>query len=340
MEAELFNMYEVQETQMVDVKVTIAGRLDLGKEGESQIKSPLETDEQINDYANEVKQNVVKAETSKCAVCMDGRCAKCTAADLENNELPQSNVEVKILPKMAGGLYDMMTTSALLANWSGFGPEVDTYDKAYDIVAKFLDGEGYEDGGHSTDLSFQSDETTECAAWMKKKAAMEKGVKAYEQSSINGIANPLDGAVNGLNGFENPDDIMGDSDYKAIRTRQAELVAENLFATFDPIRHLRELINKNAKGVELLESDAASPTHGHEELALVVTEEDESTVNRDAMDRRPLVDDRWLRRRVAKLMSATPEEARRILMAGDVVTADVGDEILAPGFPVIIITAA
>lgn len=326
---------------MPQVQAVIAGRLTIGEDIEGRIKSPLETDEQINDYAESVKANVVKADRTNCAVCMDGRCAYCTAADLrQDGSLPETKVTPEVLPEMAGGLYDMATTSALLAGWSGFGPEVDSYEKAYKVVSVFLDGEGFEDGGHTTNLSYLSEDNTECGAWMKKQKAMAKGAAAYQLSSASGIPSPLDGAVNGLNGYADPSEIMSNPSYKAVRANQARLVESGFFGTFDPVAHLRDLMSRKPKNVELLISDPESPTHGHKEPALVVNEIEGYTIDRDAMGLPPFVDDRWLRRQVAHLMGTSAEEQERLLIAGDVVTADVSDELLAPGLPVIVLKAA
>lgn len=326
---------------MPQVEVTFVGRLEIGKEGENRIKSPLETDEAVNEYVEDVKANVVKADSVKCAVCMDGRCAYCTAANIQpDGLLPAEKVEVRKLPKTGGGLYDMMTTSALLAGWSGFGSELDTYEKAYEVVAKVLDEAGYEDGGHTTNLSFNSDENMECGAWMKKHQGMEKGMIAYEESSKLGKANALDAAVNGFNGFPDPNDIMANDSYQTIRANQKKLVASGIFRDFDPIQHLRNLMAKNPNGVELLESDHNSPTHGHKEYVFVINEVEGTTIDRDAMENRPFVDDRWIRRATAKILAATSEEEERLLMAGDVVSVDVGDELVAPGLPVLLLTPA
>ncbi len=322
---------------MPQVDVVVAGFLEIGHDGEHFIESSLKTEEAVEEYGHKVEQKVVRLseENAKCAVCMDGRGCHCLASDLVDGQLPESPDKAPVRAEMAGGLYDMATSMALLANWSGLG-EVSTYADARKIVGDFLAAEGYEDGAHSSDVSYDSEETTECGAWMKKLKAMEKGASDDRSTSIDAAV----GAYQGLG----VDTITSDPRYSKIRQNQHSRVESGIFRTFDPITTRNEMIEEKPMSLELLRSDPNHPTHNHKEPALVINEVEDTSVDRDAIyaedQAAPFVDDRWLRREIASVMGATEDEADLLLLAGDVVTVDVSDELVAPGMPVIVLKAA
>lgn len=349
-----------QETDvMPQLETIVAGRLDIGKEGPHQISSPLETNEQIAEYAERVGENIVSAEEPNCGVCMDGRGCRCLASDVTLS--PETGESVlpdfkkpPVRMKLVGGTYDLATTTALLAGWSGLRDDTETYDDAWQQVSAFLKKEGIEDAIHTSDLSFDNPENTECGGFMKKELGMQKGAMVSFHSLESGEPSALDTAIAAYNGVDaaqlvQDSSVIGDESAeavrranRAIRERQKELVEKDVFGTFDPIAARDRMIEESPANVEYLYSDANHPTHNHKEplLAVIDSEDETLTVDRDAMYEQdgfsPFVDNRNFRRRIARLMSGTDEEALRLLIAGDITTVDVSDELVAPGMPVVV----
>lgn len=324
---------------MPQAELVVAGRLPIGKDGEHQISSPLETDEAVHEYAENVKGYHVKvgAAERKCAVCIDGRGCRCTAADVAADGTMPEYKQAPIRPKMAGGLRDMATMMALLGKWHALG-EATTYQEAYDIVGQFLADNGYSDAAHTSDVSFESSETTECGAWMKKTVAMQNGAAMWEALTGSSQAGALDSAVAAMNGTE-ADAFMTRRNYQLVRERQAELVASGIFGTFDPVKQRDALRRSIPEALEVLYSDPNHPTHKHEEPLFLINEVEGTTIDRDAMYQHygaaPFVDDRWLRRELAGVMSGgSQEEYERLLLAGDVTTVDISHELIGRDFPV------
>ncbi len=327
-----------------------AGQLTIGAKGYDRIRSPFQNQEEVGLYVESIRPYIVEAEDAKSAVCMDGREALCLASDampvigVGGNSLSLSEQSTPpIRPKMAGGLYDMATMMALLAGWSGLPSDVQNYDQAHEIVGQFLADHDYKDAAHTSDHAFQSTKTTECGAWMKKRQSMAKGAEVSKESLRQHSVSPLDEAVAGLNDF-NPRNLVSNKHYQIVRRQQQKLAESDFFGSYDPIASRNRMAKDNADGLEFLKSDPSHLTHGHREPLFVVNMRIGTTIDRDALNKRdgfaPFVDDRWMRQEIANKMSSNPEEAARLLLAGDVVTVDVSDELLAPGMPVAVIQSA
>jgi hypothetical protein len=268
-----------------------------------------------------------------------------------------------IRPEMAGGLFDMAAMMAFFGAWNGLKPGTTDYMSARSQVSRFLRDNGFKDGAHTADTCFDSTETTECGAWMKKKSGMITAVETIALSRSSGTDSiiPLDQAVAAYSGMSPEQLVNGEKSdtgpaedeavrrlihesYLAIRQRQSELVDSDAFAAFNPVAIRDELKKTSPESLEVLFSDLNHPTHNHKEPALVIidVEDPELTLDRDALYEidgfAPFVDNRNLRRRIAEVMAQTSEEATRLLIAGDVATVDVSNELVAPGMPVILIT--
>lgn len=331
-----------QEKDWMRVDAQFVGFLDIGSDDTGRIVSDITDQSEAETYLANIKQHVVKIEPQhqKSAVCIDGRGCRCTASQVAVDGTMPDYIKPPVKAKMAGGLYDMATMMALLGEWSGLG-EFTSYEQARIIVGNFLADNGYEDGGHTSDIAFASDYTTECGAWMNKEKAMHNGAAAW--NGADSSPSLLDGTVATLWG-ENGEDFIQRRTYQLVRERQADLVKSGLFGTFDPVA-TRETMKKEApEALEVLYSDAAHPSHNHKERMLVVVETEEHSVDRDEMYQKdgaaPFVDDRWFRRRIAGLMASTDTEAERLLIAGDVATVDVSDTLVGRHFPVGILQKA
>lgn len=334
-------MQKSNEVIMPEVELIIAGRLDIGSDGEHQIKSSLETDEQIAEYAHKVKNHLAMAEDTTSSVCIDGRGCRCLAS--EAIEPMPEYIKPPIRTKMEGGMVNAMTDSALLAKWSLFtAEELANYEKARAKVQLFLIEEGFEDAAHTADASLTSDKTTECGAWMKKSISMKAGSEIREKSFASNSPSALDLAVGAYNGLSS-DDILNDKIYNELTSNQGDLVNAGTFDKFDPIKTRDEMKSSYPDKLEVLYSDPEHPTHNHKEPMLVIIDSENAdlTIDRDAMYEidgfAPFVDNRNKRRQLANFMGATEEEKQRILMAGDLATVDVGNQLFAPGMPVIVI---
>lgn len=342
----------MQQEQVVEpqIEVAIAGKLSIGHEGPHQIKSSL-LETQTEGYLESVEPYIVEVEGDnlKRAVCMDGRQARCLASDVmpvtgvvgNSVSMPEQQ-KPPVRPKMAGGLYDMAAMMAVLADWSGV-KSASNFNEAHGIVSDFLNKLGYKDAAHTSDQSFNSSETTECGAWMKKQKAMEKGARVSEEALRHQTVTPtpLDEAVAGINGYDEARNLLSNQHYQNVRRTQRRLVNGGFFDRYDPIKRRNEMAANNASGLELLISDPTHLAHGHREPLFIVNMRAGTTVDRDALNERdgfaPFVDDRWMRQELAQRMAVSHEEEVRLLFAGDVVTVDVSDELLAPGMPVAVI---
>jgi hypothetical protein len=354
----------IQDETITSVSVAFAGRLEIGKDGSGRIASSLINKEDVDRYVKKIKDHLVIADETNCAVCMDGRGCHCLASDvsIENGTLKMPHYrQPPIRLEMAGGLFDMAAMMALLSEWSGLREGTTDFLDARSQVAAFLEAKGYKDGAHTADTCFDSSDTTECGAWMKKQSGMKNAVDQIKQSrsSNKRAVNALDQAVGAYNGLSASQLVAGfDLDelsvmskpqekvheaYLAIRQNQSTLVECGAFDSFDPVALRDEFKDRSPKELEVLFSDNGHPTHNHKEPALVIidTQATYLTLDRDALYQAdgfaPFVDNRNFRRHLSKIMAKTDDEAIRLLIAGDVATVDVSNELVAPGMPVILV---
>lgn len=328
-----------QEVYMPKAELVIVGRAPVGHEGEHQIKSKVETDEQVRELFESSIDNMVEVTNKKCAVCIDGRCAACTGADLQLVEddariVPLEIKKPEVLAHVPGGMFHFATMMAIAGN-AALVQGAETYNEAKAVVAAHLTELGYEDAIHTSVLSFESETGTECGAIDKIEPALEDAIADEKASDEDGVVRPVGATVATLYGkAEVADEFCNSGLYREVTRTMTDKLARNLFEGYSPTANRDGLLQSNPHRVELLESDKDHPTHLHEEQGILINEKEGYTIDRDQNGGRLFVYDRWMTKQLAADLAGTPNEQERLLMAGDYVTVVVANKLVAPGMPV------
>ncbi len=330
------------------VEVTLAGRLTIGTEAPDRIHSPL-SDEQLVEAAETIQQSAAKIEQKNCAVCVDGRCAMCTAADVatEASVLEATDpTEFKKPPvtyQLPGGLFFAATAAAVEAEWSGLRPDTANFADAFMQVSDFLKSLGYEDGGHTSQFAYDSDSKTSCGADDGAVPAREVVVAAELADEAKRRA--IDATVAAMNGktYEqmSADEIKMQDE---MRARTMALLDARFYDGYSSVEH-REAVRKEYPANQQVLVEQHDATHGHAEAALVLVADLELTPDRDVLAQKGMqafIHSKAFADQIADIMGRGSErEAQKLRFAFDrglVVIAD--GKLIAPGMPVFVFKKA
>lgn len=276
-------MPQTKELQTVpDAEVIIAGRLTIGQDAPGRVKSEIQTEDQLREWAEALQNSLAPVSRENTASCGDGRPAVCTAEQLADEAASDSATdtvaETETLYQLFGGIGSAFSHAAVLANWSGFGERPKTFDIAKRTSVNYLAGIGEEDYAHTSTEKFNSPDNTDCG--------FEMGFSSALANTLGGDVKPVMETMAALNGVDLPDNF-GDEDKELIQEildEATERVTDPAFyEAYDPVAN-RDALKKKYDGRNLVVLKAEhDETHGHHEGMLVVVKPRGLTVNQKRM---------------------------------------------------------
>jgi hypothetical protein len=319
-------------------EVALVGRIRLGKTGPHQVESTI-SDPEVPALFEEARQKLVPVERDKSACCIDGRCAACTAAqvaNLQNTDQPLENSivheRVPVRAHVAGGTFHFATLMALAANIP-LVQGAKTFAEAKTKVASFLSASGFEDAAHSTLSKVWDKNATGCGAMDALVPGVEDANAESDEFEHTGQTGVIAEAMAPLYGYENADSFMKDDMYAEVRHNLVQGLGAGIFEGYVSADYRDAMRNNTPESLELLAGD-------HVEQGIAINEVEGYTVDRDAIDGKLFIYDRWFANKLAWALAGSEYGQRRLLMAGDYVTMLITNQLVAPGQPVGVIRTA
>lgn len=276
-------MQQTKEHQTVpEAEVIIAGRLTIGQDSPGRVKSEIQNDAEIQEWAEAIKESLVPVSRENTAACGDGRPIVATAEQLAREASSNTEVEhehsAETLYQLFGGIGSAFSHAAVLANWSGFKERPNTFSIAKRNAVNYLEGVGEEDSAHTSTEKFNSPETTDCG--------FEMGFAGALTSTLDGDLAPVMDTWAALNGLEKPDDFNQEDKelIKEILDEATDRVTDPAFyASYDAVANRDEMKKKyNGRNLSVLKAEH-DDTHGHHEGMLVVVKPRGLTVDQKRM---------------------------------------------------------
>lgn len=265
---------------MVQTQVIIGDRIGAGH---GDITAAEHDEQELNELADAVRQNLVTVDPSAPSCCIDGRHCLHTKA----------NAETTARPSVAGGGAVTAFAAAELVGW--FGASEGTTQDRFTRVDKLLNAAGLPTGGHT-------DKKAEDAQYPNGRT----GCGANDRLLGN-----IGYAINDTETTEYiAEQLLGqeyDVAYMKFRPNE-EIQARN--SDWNAVAAVTTIEDRDASAVEVLYSDE-SPTHGHEEVFVVFNYNADTTVDRDALveqtGEQAFVIDMWYIDKMAKALATGPE---------------------------------
>ncbi|MDB5186241.1 MAG: hypothetical protein JWL85_764 [Candidatus Saccharibacteria bacterium] len=308
-------------------------------EGRGNIESPIKDQETLDEWNEAVQACVERVTKKNTACCGDGRCALCTAATaIENSSFlsgDQIDEDMELSYQIFGGHYTGATYAAVLADLAIVRDDA-RFQDAFNTMAGQLESMGDEDSGHTTNLSFDNPDKTECGFEEGFAIALANTV---EDEQLLGFVLDTVAALNGAASF----DTFSEQDKQylgqIVATAKARLNQKTYF-NHDAVAHRDSLKQKyGGKNLSILKS-AHDARHGHYEGMLAVVRNLEKTVNQQKLARQgkqAFVYHQAFAYRTADKLTGSVQENRKMELAYDFESVVIGMKLFARGMPVSIV---
>lgn len=244
-------LYEKREQDMKDIEVIIGKPIGVGH---GAIHAETQTTEEWQMIEQAVTECMTVVDPTLPSCCIDGRCC----IETVSGEPTQARFSV------AGGAAITGYAAAELAGIFGGDAPQHPNDR-YAIIDARLNAAGINTGNHVDKANFET-----------QFSAGKTGCGACDRLPEN-IANVYDEAE-GVEGLAAQLVVGYKSGQIDVSRRQAVVAG---LRGWDPVRAEKQIENRDAGAIEILESDD-TPTHGHTELAVVFNYVEGYTIDRDA----------------------------------------------------------
>lgn len=296
---------------MVSEKVaTQVARLEIGKDQEGRIKSQLDSQEQIDHFAEILTEHKQPVTISNTADCMDDR----PTISLADGTTDQGQLAERVTYQLPGGLGLAIAKAAVAAN-AAFVRDAHDFKSAYILTSDLLKSLDYEDGGHE-----------KCGA----SANVENSIAS---TVAEPILIPTVGAVVRL------DDSNLDLFAKIQRNKHQKL-EQGFYGSWDSGWHEDFLSQRYPQNFSKLKT-ASDVVHGHYAQGAFIIEESGMGFAKNAFynDTSEMAfgitspNSKFIIELV-NILSGIPEERVALLLALPDDLVNVSDKLLAPGMPV------